>query len=58
MAGEWKLDCLGELSEFIDLKQLPLRFDEILAGRFTGPLVVTIAGENPGNRSICRVVGP
>ncbi len=49
LAGEWKLDCLGELSEFIDLEQLPPRFDEILAGRVTGRVVVTMGGENSGN---------
>lgn len=49
LADEWKLDCLDEVSEFIDLEKLPPRFDEILAGRVTGRVVVTIGGENPGN---------
>jgi putative YhdH/YhfP family quinone oxidoreductase len=49
LAGDWKLDCLGEISEFIEFDELPPRFDEILAGRVTGRVVVAIGRENPGD---------
>ena len=46
LAGEWKLDCLDRIARFIDLEDLPPRFDEILAGRLTGRLAITIDAED------------
>ncbi len=45
LAGEWKPDCLDRIARFIDFCELPPQFDEILAGRLTGRLVVTIRDE-------------
>jgi len=44
LAGEWKPDCLDRIARFVDFEELPLQFDEILAGRLTGRLAVEIAG--------------
>lgn len=45
LANEWKLDCLDRIARFIDFPDLPPQFDEILAGRLTGRLAITIDGE-------------
>ncbi len=45
LAGPWKLDCLEEMAEFVELEELPNRFDEILAGRVTGRVVVNVTEE-------------
>ena len=45
LAGPWKLDCLEQIARFVDLADLPDSFDEILAGRITGRLAVTVCGE-------------
>ncbi|NLX98997.1 MAG: YhdH/YhfP family quinone oxidoreductase [Rhodopirellula sp.] len=46
LAGPWKPDRLEEMSDFIDLGDLPAKVDEILAGRITGRVVVRIQGES------------
>jgi acrylyl-CoA reductase (NADPH) len=43
LAGDWKLDCLEIIARFIDLEELPARFDDILAGRLRGRLAIRIA---------------
>ncbi|NQT15636.1 MAG: YhdH/YhfP family quinone oxidoreductase [Planctomycetes bacterium] len=48
LAGEWKPDCLEEISRFVALEDLPPHFGEILAGRITGRLAVTVCGEEEG----------
>ena len=45
LGREWKPDQLLQMAQFIDLEKLPPKFDEILAGRITGRLVVRIGGE-------------
>ena len=45
LAGEWKPDDLEAMANSIGLSDLPPRIDDILAGRITGRLVVTIGGE-------------
>jgi acrylyl-CoA reductase (NADPH) len=45
LAGPWKLDCLEKLSEFVQLEDLPGRFDEILAGRIMGRVAVNVTEE-------------
>ncbi len=42
LAGEWKLDRLSQFARFIDLEELPCKIDEILAGRITGRVAVTV----------------
>ncbi|MHC4402394.1 MAG: YhdH/YhfP family quinone oxidoreductase [Planctomycetota bacterium] len=50
LASEWKLDCLDRIADFIGFDELPARFDDVLAGRLTGRLAVTIgADEEPAN---------
>ncbi|NUQ64701.1 MAG: YhdH/YhfP family quinone oxidoreductase [Pirellulales bacterium] len=44
LAGNWKLDCLDKMAQFIPFEDLPPKFDEILAGRITGRVAVTIGG--------------
>jgi acrylyl-CoA reductase (NADPH) len=46
LAGPWKLDCLDRMVRFIDLDELPSRLDDILAGRLTGRLAITIDKES------------
>ncbi len=46
LAGPWKLDCLSSMARFIGLADLPASVPEVLAGRITGRVVVTIAGED------------
>lgn len=43
LAGPWKLDCLDEISRFATLDDLPAQIAEILGGRITGRVVVTVA---------------
>ena len=45
LAGPWKLDCLEEVCEFVQLEDLPKRFSEILAGRIRGRVVVNVTEE-------------
>jgi len=45
LASEWKVDCLEKIARFVDLEDLPPQFDEILAGRITGRVAVTIGQE-------------
>jgi len=45
LAGPWRLDCLSQISQFIQLDALPARIEAILAGRITGRVVVEICGE-------------
>lgn len=45
LAGEWKLDCLKRIATFVDLEDLPPRFNDILAGRVTGRLAISIDSE-------------
>ena len=45
LATNWKPDCLDSIAQYINFEELPTRFDEILAGRLTGRLAVTIAAE-------------
>jgi putative YhdH/YhfP family quinone oxidoreductase len=40
--GPWKLDCLPMLARFTELHDLPAPIADILAGRITGRVVVTI----------------
>jgi len=47
LAGPWKLDCLDAIARFIDLEELPGRFDDILAGKIIGRLAVNVAPETP-----------
>ena len=42
LAGPWKLDCLPTIARFVELHDLPLWIDEILAGRVTGRIVVSL----------------
>ena len=42
LAGPWKLDCLPMIARFAELQDLPAPIAEILAGRITGRVVVTI----------------
>ena len=46
LAGPWKPDCLEEISEIVALETLPERFDEILASRIAGRVVVKVTEEN------------
>jgi putative YhdH/YhfP family quinone oxidoreductase len=48
LAGEWKLDCLDRIARFIGFEELPPQFEEILAGRVTGRLAITIREEKAG----------
>jgi putative YhdH/YhfP family quinone oxidoreductase len=43
LAGPWKLDGLEELARTVDLGDLPPWIDEILAGRVTGRIVVSLS---------------
>lgn len=43
LAGPWKLDCLDEIARFATLDDLPAQIAEILGGRITGRVVVTVA---------------
>jgi putative YhdH/YhfP family quinone oxidoreductase len=42
LAGPWKLDCLPMIARFAELQDLPAHIADILAGRITGRVVVTI----------------
>ena len=46
LAGPWKPDCLEEISQFVQLEDLPYHFDEILGGRVTGRVVVNVTEED------------
>jgi len=46
LAGPWKLDCLAEIAQFTELRDLPAHVDAILAARITGRVVVTIGSEH------------
>jgi acrylyl-CoA reductase (NADPH) len=46
LAGPWKPEDLEKMATFVGLSELPPRIDAILAGRVTGRVVVTIAGED------------
>jgi acrylyl-CoA reductase (NADPH) len=48
LAGPWKPDNLEAMAQFVDLGGLPPRVDDILAGRITGRVVLTIGGEEAG----------
>jgi hypothetical protein len=48
LAGPWKPERLERMAEVIELGELPPRFDEILAGRITGRVVVKIGQEQSG----------
>jgi len=45
LADQWKLDCLPQIASFIDLAEVPSQIDQILAGKITGRLAITVAGE-------------
>ncbi len=45
LGNEWKLDCLDQLAQFITLEQLPGKVAEILDGKITGRVVVTLSDE-------------
>jgi putative YhdH/YhfP family quinone oxidoreductase len=46
LAGVWKLDCLPTIARFVELQDLLSCITEILAGRITGRVVVTIGSED------------
>ena len=46
LAGEWKPDDLEKMATFIELPDLPPRISDILAGRITGRVVISIGGED------------
>ncbi len=45
LADDWKPDKLDAIARFVGFADLPAQFDEILAGRLTGRLAVTIQEE-------------
>jgi len=46
LAGPWRLDCLESIAtRFVDLTELPGCFEEILAGRIVGRVVVNVRPE-------------
>ncbi|NLS95611.1 MAG: YhdH/YhfP family quinone oxidoreductase [Planctomycetaceae bacterium] len=45
LAGEWKLDCLDRVAQFVTLEQLPGKIAEILDSKITGRVVVAISDE-------------
>jgi len=50
LAGPWKLDCLSQIAQFVQLDELPGRIEDILASRITGRVVVEICGEPKDER--------
>ena len=45
LAGPWKLDCLPMIARFAELDEVTAHIAEILAGRITGRVVVTVSSE-------------
>ena len=45
LAGPWKPNDLEGMAEFIELAELPPRIDDILAGKVTGRVVISVGGE-------------
>jgi acrylyl-CoA reductase (NADPH) len=45
LAGPWKIDQLEQIATFVELEALPPKFDEILAGKITGRVVVRVSDE-------------
>jgi len=45
LAGPWKLDCLPMIARYAELDDVPAHVAEILAGRITGRVVVTLSSE-------------
>jgi putative YhdH/YhfP family quinone oxidoreductase len=46
LAAAWKLDCLDEIAEFVELADLPVQIEQILDGRITGRVVVNVDPEH------------
>ncbi len=45
LGGEWKLDCLDQVAQFVTLEQLPGKVAEILDGKITGRVVVAVSDD-------------